>query len=788
MAGTVVGGAYWSAWRAEADAVASLRGDVSFWAASDASPGRFGSRVDGVIADTTGRECRVQALFDEGKAPEAREVVRLSGSISPPRADERGRRLHRRGCAGTVRVRTIRSAGWPSGVFGAIGRVRARAVQTVDKLPGEAGALVAGVVLGDRRRLAGTPAETDFRTTGLSHLVAVSGSHLVVVASLIVWALTASGVGLRVRSVAVLSVMGAYVVATGMQASAVRALAMTGVAILVTSLGRRADRVAALSAAACAALIMFPPVAFDLGFMLSVAAVGGLTLFSGLASRWFEAALPGPLRALAEPLSLTVVAQLATMPVAVPIFGSLSLIAPVANLIAGPLVSVMLVTGLVGLVVRSLEARVGEFLLGITGSLAAMTVAVASRLARVPAAAVPVEEAAPLIVWTTVTAAVIVWAVWPAPRRDVARLGLAAAMLLSAAVGFGPPARGGAEVVVLDVGQGDAILVRDGPAAALVDTGPNAAALASALRRHGVRQLDFVVLTHAHDDHTGGVATLAGLHKAGALYVPAGGEAQFDEAEAMTDVRAVGLAANDRLTVGSVTLTVLWPRAPVRDAAENEASVVLLVEKGQTSVLLTGDAEGDVLDRLAGTGELPDVDVLKVGHHGSEGAVSEPSMAVLTPETAAISVGAGNRFGHPRDDTLGVLEAAGSEVRRTDRDGDLVFELTEETSVRGEVRGSCATLARLPSAPKAVVRERLNRGSQARVPDSQRAEAARRAGRHAPEEARGRRRGPRLQHERVRWRECRYRRGHRREQYAAVHERAPPCGGPQRREDAQGRS
>ncbi|MBI5232681.1 MAG: hypothetical protein HY876_11030 [Coriobacteriales bacterium] len=127
------------------------------------------------------------------------------------------------------------------------------------------------------------------------------------------------------------------------------------------------------------------------------------------------------------------------------------------------------------------------------------------------------------------------------------------------------------------------------------------------------------------------------------------------------------------MSVGPMALNVVWPSARVPDVASNEASVVLVVENGSSSALLTGDAESDVLDVIADRGALPDVDVLKVGHHGSVGAVDETALDALRPERAVISVGAGNRFGHPRPETLAILQSRGIAIERTDEEGDVVM-------------------------------------------------------------------------------------------------------------------
>jgi competence protein ComEC len=229
---------------------------------------------------------------------------------------------------------------------------------------------------------------------------------------------------------------------------------------------------------------------------------------------------------------------------------------------------------------------------------------------------------------------------------------------------------GAPAVTALDIGQGDAILLRspDG-GTALVDTGPpgTPAPVLDALRRAGVARLDLLAITHDQRDHSGAAAEILSEVPVGRFLTPVAAPAA-ERAARRAGVTVVRVGRGDRLRIGGWDVEVLWPRrGDPAPADPNDASLVAVARAPGVTALLTGDAESGVLARLS----PPPVDILKVSHHGSADPGLEPLLARLRPRVALVSVGNGNRYGHPDPATLQVLASAGVATVRTDRSGSI---------------------------------------------------------------------------------------------------------------------
>lgn len=598
--------------------------------------------VDGVSRDWRGPV----GLVSHPEAPEWRlgDRLRLTGSLLARQGRAAGEPY-----AWRMRPRSIEHLGRTGGPFVAgADWVRGRIGRAVDHVADRsAAALVTGFLIGDVRELA-DPDRQAMRAAGLSHFVAVSGSN-VALFLLLWWVLLAPLAGRPpLRAIGGIVGLILFTFITRWEPSVVRAATMAGLVLA----GRLASIPVtvwnALGGATAVILILSPELAGDVGFQLSVAATAGVVA----GSRMFDGVLP---RWVAAPLGVTVAAQLAVAPILLTVFGSLPLWSPIANLIAAPLVTASTIVGGIG-------AALGLApLVDLAVGLAVLVLRVAHAVAGMPQ-----------VGWPGALGVAVLAGLAAGRRRLRPAVALAAVVVLGLGVAPGAPIAGPV-AVFLDVGQGDAILLRGaGGGTVLVDGGRDPTVLLARLDRHGIDRLDLVVSTHPDDDHIGGLIELVGRRPVGRLWYADPHEASPRLDELLAAAAAAGVPVEvpgpgTVVAVGGVRLEVLGPLR--RYAATNDEGLVAVATIGGRRVFLTGDIE-ETAQRETG---MPSVDILKVPHHGSR-TTDLDWLATTDAALAVITVGE-NDFGHPAPEVLAVLEGAGVEVRRTDLEGDIVVRM-----------------------------------------------------------------------------------------------------------------
>jgi competence protein ComEC len=614
--------------------------------------------------------------------------------------------LRSRGIGRELRVESMRVVGRRGGVAGVVDSIRRRAERGIGAgLSPDLAALARGMVLGEDGDV---PEETrdDFRRSGLAHLLAASGQNVALLCALALPLLMLAGTSPRTRVAVLLPLVGLYVALAGSSASVVRAGVMAAAGLAALAAGRPASGVYALLLAAAVTLGLNPRAAADPGWQLSFAAVAGMLALGPSIARL----LRGAPRALADALGATAAATLATSPLLAHDFGAVSVAALPANVIAFPAVAPIMWIGMgqaaaaqadalgagAGAIAAALE-RAG----GLVGGLGLRWVVAVARRFADPAWA----QSAVHLGWPGVAASYLALAAaflairrgpirslrrraldrivaWPsATRHAAAAVGLAL-IVVGAALAW-PPPRAPSRLTVdyLDVGQGDATLIRDPyGAAVLFDGGPPEGRVDRVLRRLGVRRLSAVVATHQSRDHHGGLLQVVRRFPVG-LFLDGGDgtrDPTFVTLEREVDRRGIPrrpTRAGESLSIGAMTIRMLWP--PRREAGPapsdpNPRATVAIVSEHGFDLFLSADAESPTVLPLA----LPRVEAIKVPHHGSADPGLPQILARLRPVVAGIEVGRDNPYGHPRPPTLDALRRRVPRVYRTDRDGTV--ELTVE--------------------------------------------------------------------------------------------------------------
>lgn len=552
----------------------------------------------------------------------------------------------------TIQARQVGAVD-PPGLHRRVAEVlRQRIVDGVSPDDSQGRALLLGFLVGDTRHL-GEVASDEMRRTGLSHLVAVSGSNVALFLAGLAVVAAPIAIHPAGRTFLVLNGVLVFGALTRWEPSVVRASAMAAVVAVGRFVGIPLEPATALAAVAGGAVLVEPSLAGSVGFQLSVAASAGLLLGARFST------IGGPIAGL---LAATVSAQMAVAPVLLAVFGTVPLLSPIANLVAIPLVVVATIVGGVGAVL-GLEPLV----------------AVASGLGQAVLVVAKVAAPWPQLGWfgfaLVVCAGLLIWRF--GPLRPFAVIVAAASLVVVVWPRGGLPERG---LVFLDVGQGDSILVALSGFTMLVDGGPDPARLATRLDRYGVDSIDLVVATHVHADHVSGLVAVLERMPVGSVWaafdphVTPASQRLVDTAQAR-GVRIDRPAVGDRVTVGEDRIEVVGPVR--RYASPNDQSLVLVVEIDGVDILLAGDIETVAQADLAVEG----VDVLKVPHQGA--ATSTPSwLQRHAGVLSVISVGP-NDFGHPAEWVTSTLRSAGARVLRTDQAGDVVVEFADgEVKVR----------------------------------------------------------------------------------------------------------
>jgi competence protein ComEC len=581
---------------------------------------------------------------------------------------------------------------------GTLGRMRLQASHSIELVFRRDAPMAKALLIADQHEI--TPEMRDrYARAGIIHMLSISGLHVAIIAGAVLLLLRLARFPPTAAAISSVLIIVTYVIVIGAPPPALRSAGMLGAATASRLWQRPISPWAGWAIGAFIPLVQ-PRVVLDLGYQLSVAGIAGLIASGVLARRALAPRLSGLQLRIGRELLTSIVASAVSAPLVMWYFGRMSLIAPLANLIAGPVISVLQPTLFLALVSAPVPS-VARFVAVVAHPMLRGFDAIAIAASSVPGGSIQV---APTLIAAIAGGIVVVALIVATLSRHPARP-VIAAVCASTLIAWAPsihvPYRGGVELHVLDVGQGDAILLRtDKGRWILFDAGRKwetgdagrATIIPYVQRRGGT--LESFVLSHAHSDHVGGASSVFR-----ALHPRTFWDAAFAQGSQVYET-ALHVARDahvewrrvhpgDELDVDGVAVEFLAPDSTWTSslADPNSASTISLVLYGSVRILLVGDAEAPEEQWLLehARSELH-ADVLKVGHHGSSTSSTDDFLAAVHPSTAIISVGADNLYGHPSADVLAALQRVGARVVRTDQLGTIVVR-TDGRNITMEAEG-----------------------------------------------------------------------------------------------------
>ncbi len=547
-------------------------------------------------------------------------------------------------------------------------------------LDGDTAGLVVAITNGDTGGI-GDLTRTQFRDSGLAHLLAVSGANVAIVIGALIWVLRRSRAPFALQIGAAAAGLAAFVAVTGPEPSVLRAAGMGAVLLVGLASGRPRSSLPALCATIIVLVVAVPSLAASIGFALSVVATAGIVLLAPrLTARWER--LP---RWVSVPLAVTTAAGLVTVPLLVLLYPVINLGSLIANLLAAPAVAPATILGIAATVLSGWLSPVAVALCFVAGFFVRWIEFVAATFARVGVLQIPWPSGVRgLVVAVLAVGAVLAGVALVRYRRWSRRLVLTVvgALLVALVVRAvtRPSTPGDWVIAACDVGQGDAVLARAGPReAVLIDTGPDPVLLEDCLQALDVEQVPLVVLSHFHADHVGALNAVLGPRPVVEVLVSPldGGRSQDAISELAADYGAVVSAGTPGTSwqVGEVRVDVLGPLRLPLESDQNNGSLIVRISVGGVTMLATGDAELAEQQQMVPCGCLR-ADVLKVPHHGSATQVDE-FLEASGASLALVSAGVDNDYGHPAPSTLATLRRLGMRVERTDLSGTITLSVRD---------------------------------------------------------------------------------------------------------------
>ena len=579
---------------------------------------------------------------------------------------------------------------------------RAFKVELSRLFTGDTGAFIRAVTTGDRSLLSESFSQ-NLAVAGLSHVAAASGMHVAFLVGLFAVLIPNK----KKRLLLILPAIFLFMAITGFTPSIVRAGIMQTIVLLAPVLRREADAYTSLGFALFVILLVNPYAVYGASLQLSFACMLGIFAFSGRAAGFVKLYIPDRKNRVYRKVTSFLVSVAAntfssmvfTLPIIAYYFGTVSIISPLTNLLSLWAVSFCFMGAMLAVTLGFLWLPLGLILAWPVRLLAAYVVKLVGAAGHIPFASAQTDSPYVLMWLLYVYVVLVIYAAYKLRSKGPA-LSPADAIAHSAAVHYAmksviltgalftgtfaltalltaSASCGGAfDIAALDVGQGQCVIVTSGAYTAVLDCGGDAygdagAVAVSYLRSLGRNRVDIVFISHYHEDHTNGLATLMESMKVDLLVMPDIDELSQEREEitmlaAKQGTQVVMVSQDTDVKMGSIDFTAYAPNSAAGD--ENERCMALLAASGNFEMLTVGDMDTAAERALVSLNDLPDIEVLIAGHHGSKYSSSDQLLEEVKPEIAVICVGE-NSYGHPTQEAMARLSDAGAQIYRTDRMG-----------------------------------------------------------------------------------------------------------------------
>ncbi len=575
--------------------------------------------------------------------------------------------------------------------------IKQNIISTIDKsiVGKEQAGLLNGMLIGARNGL-DKSVQNAFSDAGLTHIMAVSGMNVAFVVFPFVFLFKKIRLKKITSNIIIIAILGLFSLVTGFTPSVMRAVIMAVLVLISQIVMRDPDVISGLSFSAIIILIFGPNILFDIGFQLSYVATLSIVLLYKKIKSVLDKKIK--FKMLTDVISLTVAAQIGTIPIIALYFNKISLISLISNIFVVPVVEIITILGFCMAIIGQISIHVSQ-LLGYINYLFLSFVLIVTKIsAAIPFATIKISTPPIIIIILYYLSLIFFYFQQPKLKKIFncknGFIIFVCILLISIVSGFIPR---GLEIIFIDVGEGDsALIMSESGKTVLIDGGDsfdsaddssNAGELivAPLLYDYNISRIDIVVATHAHDDHIKGLIPIIKQFEIGMIVLPESGqEESFSEILDIAELRKITVLKcekNDNIKIDKNTmLEAIYPKQGFtpQTSALNNGSLVLKLLYKSLSVLFTGDIEEEVEKMLIDDGVNLNADIVKIAHHGSGTSSTEEFLDKVNPYAAVVSVGT-NSFGHPSKEVLERLKENNIITLRTDQCGAVIMNSDGKT-------------------------------------------------------------------------------------------------------------